>query len=99
MYRSVTKADSSIYQRLSIERLTTTFIDIPRVCITGGSYYRASSAENGSLPISMADNRKIVSFSTNFGYKKNDGNGNINLEGRRTKMFTIIVTNVGNHLS
>ena len=48
---------------------------------TGGSYF----AENGNLPIFVAGNGKVVYLSVDIGHKKSDGNGNNNLEGRKTK--------------
>ena len=47
----------------------------------------------------MADNGKIVYISADFGHKKRDGNGYINLEGRKTEILNIIITDIGNHRS
>ena len=58
-----------------------------------GSYL----AENRNLPSFMADNAKIVYISSDFGYKKSDGNGNINLEGPKMEIQKIIVTDIGKH--
>ena len=49
-----------------------------------GSYF----AEIGNWPAFMAKNGNIVHISTDFGHKKSDGNGNINLEGRKTEIVT-----------
>ena len=61
----------------------------------GGSYF----AENKYLPIFMAANVHIVYISADFGHKKSDENGNINLEGQNTEVLDIIVTDIGNHSS
>ena len=45
----------------------------------------------------MAGNGKRVYISANFGHKESDGNENINLEGQETEIFSIIVTDIGNH--
>ena len=50
-------------------------------------------AENGNLPIFMADNVKIVYISADFGLKKSDGNGYI-IEGRKTKNSNVIITDI-----
>ena len=42
----------------------------------------------GNSPISMADKGIMVYISADFGHKESDGNGNINLEGRKTKIVT-----------
>ena len=41
-------------------------------------------AENGNLPIFMADSGKIVHISADFGHSKSDGSGNFNLEDQKT---------------
>ena len=55
--------------------------------------------ENENVPIFMVDNGKIVNISADFGHRKSDGNGNIDLEGWETENFNIIVTDIGNHRS
>ena len=45
----------------------------------------------------MAGNRKIEYISADVGHKKSKGNGNINSEGRKTEIFNIAVTDIGNH--
>ena len=58
-----------------------------------GSYF----ADNGNVPIFMADSGKIVYILADFGHKKGDGNRIINLEGQTTEMFNIIVTDIRNY--
>ena len=47
--------------------------------------------EIGYWPIFMAENGNIGYVSTDFGHKKSDGNGNMNLKGGKMKMFNIIL--------
>ena len=51
-------------------------------------------AENGNLPIFMADNGKIVYISVDFGPNKSDAYVNINLEGQKTEIVNITVTDI-----
>ena len=53
--------------------------------VEGGSNF----AENGNWPIFMADG----------GHKNSAGNENIILEGRKTEIFNIIVTDIAKHRS
>ena len=36
-------------------------------------------------------------ISVDVGHKESGGNGNVNLGGRTTEMFSMIVTDIGNH--
>ena len=55
--------------------------------------------EHGNRPTFMAENGNIAYILTDFGHKNSDGNENIILEGRKTKIVNIIVTDIGNHRS
>ena len=67
----------------------------PPTHLQEGSYF----AENRNSPIFIADKGKIVYISSDFGHKKNDGNGIINLQGRKTEIFDMIVIDIENHRS
>ena len=48
-------------------------------------------------PFFMAENENIAYISTDFGHKNSGRNWIIILEGRKTEIFDIIVTDFGNH--
>ena len=60
-----------------------------------GSYF----AKIGNWPAFMTKIGNIVYISTDFGHKKSDGNGNVMVEGQKTKIFNIIITDIGNYRS
>ena len=47
----------------------------------------------------MAENGNVAYISTDFEHKNSDENGIIILEGRKTKIVNIIVTDIGNNRS